>query len=120
MNALFEEGMERARVLKNDGNVAYRSGDALKAADAFHEAGDCVKDLLEQVLQPSEVAIARRFLAVCYANRAVVWLLPGQKMDLKRCVEDALKAEDSDPSYSKSSVKFGNTLLLENLQELDI
>lgn len=100
-NALFEEGMERARVLKNAGNAAYRMGEPLKAADAFHEAGNCVKDFLEQDLQPSDVATARRFLAVCYANRALVWLLPG-KMDLKRCIEDALKAEESDPSYSKS------------------
>ncbi|KAF9078765.1 hypothetical protein BDP27DRAFT_1281539 [Rhodocollybia butyracea] len=97
--------MKHARALKNDGNDAYRLGDGLKAADKFHEAGEHVKDLLEQELDASDAAIARRLLAVCYANRAMVWLMPGKIRDLRRCVEDALKAEDSDPSYSKAYLR---------------
>ncbi|KIK68506.1 hypothetical protein GYMLUDRAFT_35938 [Collybiopsis luxurians FD-317 M1] len=105
LKTLFNGEMERARALKSDGNAAYQENDYMKAADAFYAAGNCVKDLLEENLEEKDVAVARRLLAECYANRAALWLLPGSFKNLRRCVEDAEKAEKSDPSYSKSYIR---------------
>jgi hypothetical protein len=47
---------------------------------------------------------AKRQLAVCHANRAAAYLLPGAGLDAKAVLEDGKRAEDTDPTYEKAYV----------------
>lgn len=94
--------MESASKSKSIGNAAFARKDRSAAVTAYSDAIDSLIDALCQKPDVQQEKDAKRQLAICYANRAAAYLIPGPGMDPSKAFKDGEAAEYQDPSYAKS------------------
>ncbi|KDR73474.1 hypothetical protein GALMADRAFT_612005 [Galerina marginata CBS 339.88] len=117
VHTLNEQGVREFMALavkaKTTGNQAFTKKDRKAALDAYGEALGHIIELLSQKPDPDDEAKAVRLRAICYANRAATYLMPGEGSDFKKALQDGKASEEVDPSYSKAqataSDMLGNT-----------
>ena len=95
------KGLKIGAGAKATANAAYAKQNCAVALKAYSEAIRTYEHVLTQRPDTAEEKTALRQLAVCYANRAAAYLLPGQGLDHEAALKDARKAEEVDPTYEK-------------------
>lgn len=91
-----------AEIAKAAGNRAFTAKDFPKAIEEYTKAIDRSWDAATTLPQKTEQwHAAQRLMAMCYANRAAVYLLPGEHRDVKKALHDCQNAEQKDPDYAK-------------------
>lgn len=94
--------MDAAEAAKAEGNRAFKEKDFKTAIEEYGKAIDRAKEVAFSDRGEEEAGqAARRLLAVCYANRAAAYLLPGDELDVEKALEDGQKAEKYNPDYAK-------------------
>ena len=94
--------MNAAEVAKTEGNRAFNAKDFKRAIAEYSKAIYRAEDVADSDRGEEEAEqAARRLLAVCYANRAAAYLLPGDESDVKKALEDSKQAETYNPDYAK-------------------
>jgi len=97
-------GLDLAEKAKIAGNKAFSQKDRRSAIKAYSEALSHLVDVLSQKPNDEDEKKAVNLRAICFANRAATYLVPGDGMDLKKALEDGKAAEDTHPSYAKAYV----------------
>ncbi|KAI0088702.1 hypothetical protein BDY19DRAFT_890733 [Irpex rosettiformis] len=101
MQGKYASFMGAAEIAKTEGNRAFNAKEFKTAIDEYTKAIDRAWDAASSRQGTEDRKIAHRFMAVCYANRAAVYLLPGDESDVKKALEDCQNAERYNPDYAK-------------------
>jgi len=108
VHALNQQGVEASLLLaekaKTAGNKAFSKKDRQSAIKAYSEALSHLVDVLSQKPNDEDENQAVNLRAICFANRAATYLVPGNGMDLQKALEDGKAAESVNPSYAKAYV----------------
>ncbi|CAA7267660.1 unnamed protein product [Cyclocybe aegerita] len=109
VHSLNEEGVRNGLVLaekaKVVGNNAFSQKDRKAAVKAYGEALSWLLDVLAQKPDTADEEKAKKLQAVCYANRAAAYLIPGEGINLRKALQDGKDAEKADPGYAKAYVR---------------
>ncbi|KAF9533411.1 hypothetical protein CPB83DRAFT_782965 [Crepidotus variabilis] len=97
--------MTRAEKAKNEGNKSFSKKDREAALKSYKQALDLVEDVLCQKPTEAEEKAAKKLQAICFANRAAAYMIPGEGCDASKALEDGKAAEAADPSYNKSYIR---------------
>ena len=98
----FSTYMNLAAQRKNEGNRAFATGNRSTAVGAYQDAIEYILDAMAQSPSDESDRLAKRHLAICYANRSAARLLEGDGMDAEGALADGRLAEDADSSYAKA------------------
>ena len=94
--------MDAAEAHKAEANRAFKEKNFKTAIEEYGKAIDRAKEVAFSDRAEEEAGqAARRLLAVCHANRAAVYLLPGDELDVKKALKDGQQAERHNPDYAK-------------------
>lgn len=99
-----QAGLDLAEKAKTAGNKAFSQKDRRSAIKAYNEALSHLVDVLAQKPNDEDEQKAVNLRAICFANRAATYLVPGDGMDLNKALEDGKAAEGVNPSYAKAYV----------------
>lgn len=99
-----QAGLVLAEKAKTAGNKAFSQKDRRSAIKAYSKALSHLVDVLAQKPNDEDEKKAINLRAICFANRAATYLVPGNGMDLKKALEDGKAAESVNPSYAKAYV----------------
>ncbi|KAF8162969.1 hypothetical protein B0H34DRAFT_301903 [Crassisporium funariophilum] len=97
--------MSLATKAKTTGNDAFHKQDRISALRAYSEALKHLIDVLCQKPDSELEGKAKKLQAVCYANRAAAYLIPGKGIDMNRALKDGQDSEKADPSYNKAYIR---------------
>ncbi len=104
----YDITLSAAEESKRKGNVLYTQRDRLGAINAYSDAINRLMNALRSDPNREKNKGAEKLLAVCCANRAAAYLLPGQGVDRGSDLHDVWKdgelAIRADPSYAKGYV----------------
>ena len=90
--------------LKNKGNAFFKSGDGVKAKEAYTQALRKIEDAQCQKVLEELKANAMKLMAVVCANRSAAGLLPGKGQDIETAIIDAKNSLVANASYPKGYV----------------
>lgn len=93
--------MGAAEIAKSEGNRAFKAKDYKTAIEEYSKAIDRAWDASTSRQGAEDTLVARKLMAVCYANRAAAYLSPEDESDVQKALEDCQKAEKYDPDYAK-------------------
>ena len=91
-NAKHEKGL---------GNEAFSRRERAQAVTHYTEAIEYLHDAAAQQPTDEEKSNIQGTMAVCFANRAAAWLLPGEGQDPQKALDDASAAVEHDAGYAK-------------------
>lgn len=121
VHALNQQGVQTGLVLaekaKTAGNKAFSQKDRRSAIKAYSEALSHLVDVLSQKPNDEDEKKAINLRAICFANRAATYLVPGDGMNLKKALEDGKAAEAINPSYAKAYIR--QSTALQRLGKMD-
>ena len=98
------DALRAAEHEKELGNKAFARRDRAQAVARYTEAIECLRDAAAQKPADAEESKIKATIAVCCANRAAAWLLPGAGRDPRKALDDAEEAIAQDPGYGKGCV----------------
>ena len=90
--------------MKAEGNAAFAKKEAATAIQAYSDAIEAALDAFAQKTDESERP-TNELLAMCHANRAASYLLPGEAYDARKALEDGEDAERVNPAYAKAYIR---------------
>lgn len=103
---LNQKGVKNALTLaersKAAGNKAFSQRDRKAALKAYTEALSYITNVLVQNPTPEDGVKVKKLQAICLANRAATYIIPGEGSDPEKALEDGKAAETADPTYSKA------------------
>jgi hypothetical protein len=95
---------EKATAEKVAGNTAYKRENRKGAVKAYTDAIGTMRDaLVKAKVSDEEKRNGERLVAICFANRAVVYLLEGAGIDAQKAANDAKMAQEWDPEGKSRS-----------------
>jgi hypothetical protein len=98
----FDGYVKIAQDLKIKGNEAFAKGHRKVAIKAYEEASTRVIEALNTGPTDDQEKCALTLLAILYSNLAATYLIPGEGIDAKKALIQALEAERVVPSYAKA------------------
>ena len=98
------KGIQTAETEKTRGNQAFAKKNRVAAVQHYTDAIDELVHAAAQKPTDAEEKKIKGMLAVCFANRAAAYLLPGEGQDAQKALEDADQAITQDAEYSKACV----------------
>ena len=101
------KGIQTAETEKTRGNQAFANKNRVAAVQHYTNAIDELAHAAAQKPTDAEEKKIKGMLAVCFANRAAAYLLPGEGQDAQKALEDADQAIKQDAEYSKACVLCG-------------
>lgn len=93
-----------ATKMKAEGNAAFARKEEATAIQAYSDAIDAAVDAFAQKTDESE-GPTKELLAICHANRAASYPLPGEEHDARKALEDGEEAERFNPAYAKAYIR---------------
>ncbi|KAF9036708.1 hypothetical protein BJ165DRAFT_1614896 [Panaeolus papilionaceus] len=108
------QSMILAEEAKAKGNFAYAANKADDALESYFEAINHLERIIKlQNVTGKDTVKAKKLLAVCFANRAAAYMLPGEKgRRLEQAWKAGVQSEWMDPSYAKAYIRQVNAMVL--------